>query len=377
MNIKQEKVLIMAGGTGGHIFPALSIAKQLQAKGAQVVWLGSVGGMEERIVKQAGLELFLIKSRPMRGGLKNLVLAPISISASLFSAFKIIRQQKITSVFGFGGFTTFAGGICAWLLRKPLFIHEQNSIMGLSNKVLAKFATKVFLAYPLKNLQANKKFINSANPVREEISQLALVPKNLQQNQPLNKATKQINILAFGGSLGALAINQTLPKAMQILQTKLQEQNSTESQTTYKINLLHQTGKDKLATTKLEYDSYTRNFELELLEFIEDMPEKLALADLGICRAGALTLAELSCAQIGAILIPYPHAVDNHQYYNAKFYADAGAGILLEQNQMTAEKLAQILYDLILDKTKLEELSKNMHKLSQPKIAQQIVDEMF
>lgn len=379
MSLHKQKVLIMAGGTGGHIFPALSIAKKMQEKGVEIIWLGSYGGMEQKIVTDAGIKILTIKSKPIRGGSKNLLLAPFSVSASLFSALKIIKQENIDLAFGFGGFASFAGGIAAWLCKKPLFIHEQNSIMGLTNRLLAKFAQKVFLAYPLDISEKKPKhkatnFIKSANPVRADISRLALVPKRFDKN------SQNINILAFGGSLGALAINQVLPKAMEILAKKLatngHKSQQEAEQKPIKINLVHQTGKGKLTATKAEYSALNANLNLELVEFIEDMPTRLALADICISRAGALTLAELSCAQTPSILVPYPHAVDNHQFYNAKYLADANAAILLEQKNLTPEKLSAILLELIENPDKKQKLATNILKEAKPNITEEIAKQI-
>lgn len=317
--------LLMAGGTGGHIFPALAVAQSLQAQGHKVVWLGSLHSMEERLVPQHNIPIELIAMKGVRGnGLARKLTLPFTLFKAVQAAKNIILKHKIDAVIGFGGFVTFPGGLAAKLLDVPIIIHEQNAVAGLSNKVLARWATRVLYAFP-------KAFDGYAdglvgNPVRADIANLPT------PEQRFATRSGSLNILVVGGSLGAQVLNDLVPQAL----AKLPENARPK--------ITHQSGRGKLPALQRAYEEH--GVTAKCMEFVDDMKTAYEQADLVICRAGALTIAELTAAGVGALLVPYPHAVDDHQTANARFMVSAEAGLLLPQSQLTAEKLAEILAGL-------------------------------
>lgn len=317
--------LLMAGGTGGHIFPALAVAQSLQAQGHKVVWLGSLHSMEERLVPQHNIPLETIAMKGVRGnGLARKLTLPFTLFKAVQAAKNIILKHKIDAVIGFGGFVTFPGGLAAKLLDVPIIIHEQNAVAGLSNKVLARWATRVLYAFP-------KAFDGYAdglvgNPVRADIANLPA------PEQRFATRSGSLNILVVGGSLGAQVLNDLVPQAL----AKLPENARPK--------ITHQSGRGKLPALQRAYEEH--GVTAKCMEFVDDMKTAYEQADLVICRAGALTIAELTAAGVGALLVPYPHAVDDHQTANARFMVSAEAGLLLPQSQLTAEKLAEILAGL-------------------------------
>lgn len=316
--------MVMAGGTGGHIFPALAVAQALQAQGHRIIWLGSDGAMETRLVPQYDIPLETLAIKGIRGnGLKRKLMLPFTLLNTIAAARQIIRRHQVDAVIGFGGFVTFPGGIAAKLCGLPLIVHEQNAIAGLSNKVLARFANQVMYAFP--QVFANENGL-VGNPVRADIA--ALPPPQ----QRFNGRNGELNILVVGGSLGADVLNQIVPQAVALLPAE------------QRPRLLHQSGRNKLA--QLEQNYIQCAVEAQCVEFITDMVSAYRDADLVICRAGALTIAELTAAGVGAILVPYPHAVDDHQTANAQFMVKDGAAILLPQTNLNAETLMATLADL-------------------------------
>lgn len=317
--------LLMAGGTGGHIFPALAVAQSLQAQGHQVVWLGSLNSMEERIVPQHNIPLELIAMKGVRGsGWARKLALPFTLVNAIQAAKNVILKHKIDVAIGFGGFVTFPAGVAAKLLGVPLIIHEQNAVAGLSNKVLARWATRVLYAFP----QAFEGYGDGlvGNPVRADIANLPAPETRFATR------SGSLNILVVGGSLGAQVLNDLVPQAL----AKLRENA--------RLNITHQSGRGKLPALQRAYEKY--GVSAKCIEFVDDMKTAYENADLVICRAGALTIAELTAAGVGALLVPYPHAVDDHQTANARFMVAAEAGLLLPQSQLTADKLAEILAGL-------------------------------
>ncbi|SSY80275.1 undecaprenyldiphospho-muramoylpentapeptide beta-N-acetylglucosaminyltransferase [Alysiella crassa] len=314
--------LLMAGGTGGHIFPALAVAQSLQKQGHKVVWLGSKDSMEERLVPQHNITLETIAMKGVRGnGLKRKLMLPITLWQTVQAAKAIITRHNIDVVIGFGGFVTFPGGVAAKLAGIPIVIHEQNAVAGLSNKVLAKWAARVLYAFPKAFEQYPDGLVG--NPVRAEIAELP------EPKQRFEQRSGSLNVLVVGGSLGAQVLNETVPQALAML---------PEAQ---RPNVIHQSGRNKLDALKSAYEQ--ANVQAQCIEFVDDMVSAYRNADVVICRAGALTIAELTAAGVGALLVPYPHAVDDHQTANARFVVSADAGLLLPQAQLTAAKLAEIL----------------------------------
>jgi len=307
-----KTILIMAGGTGGHIFPGLAVADEMRAVGWDVVWMGARGGMEERLVPPRGHKTAWIRARAARGkGLLQKVLLPANLLLSFWESAQHIRRIKPDVVLGLGGYVAFPGGMMASLLNRPLALHEQNAIAGLANRVLSTVSDKVMVAFP----GALKGGEWTGNPVRSEIAALA------PPEQRFAGRIGPLRILVVGGSLGAQALNESVPKAISLLRDK--------------PVVVHQSGERHLDVLKKNYQE--AHAEGELVAFIDDMAKRYAEADLVICRAGAVTVAELSAGGVGSILVPFPHAVDDHQSANARFLADHGAAILLSQKEMTAE----------------------------------------
>lgn len=313
-------ILIMAGGTGGHIFPALAVAKYLQATGSQVLWLGSPQGLETRLVPEHGFTLEIIKISGLRStGIMRKLKAPFQVTGAVLQAINIIRRYRPIAALGMGGFASGPGGLAAWMLGVPLIIHEQNKIPGFTNKSLSRLATRVFQAFP-DTFPTATRAITCGNPVREEIA--ALPPPQQRWEQ----RTGALRLLVLGGSQGAKALNDTVPAALNLIPINLRPQ------------VRHQTGAANLNATALAYRE--QSVEAEVTAFIDNMAEAYGWADLVIARAGALTLSELAAAGLGSLLVPFPHAVDDHQTQNAHWLVQAGAAKLLPQQDLTAQLLA-------------------------------------
>jgi len=320
----------MAGGTGGHVFPALAVADYMKVSGWRVVWLGTKGGMEEILVPQKGYDIEIMDFSGLRG--KNLMvwfLLPLRLLLAFWQSAKVLFQIRPDVVLGMGGYPAFPGGIIASLLNKPLLIHEQNSVPGLANKILAKFADKILLGFP-NAIRNEKKIIFSGNPVRKEISQLDIPDKRYAGR------SGKLKLLIIGGSLGAQALNTIVPKMLRLIPDHMRPL------------VTHQAGRKHLETLKKNYAE--AGVEGELLVFIENIAVQYANCDLVICRAGALTIAELTVVGIASILVPFPYAVDDHQTSNAKFLSDKDAAVLLPQNELTPQGLAQLLMEFTREK---------------------------
>jgi UDP-N-acetylglucosamine--N-acetylmuramyl-(pentapeptide) pyrophosphoryl-undecaprenol N-acetylglucosamine transferase len=332
----------MAGGTGGHIFPGLAVAEEMRAAGWDVVWMGNRGGMEERLVPPHGHKTAWIRARAARGkGLLQKLLLPANLLFSFWESARHLRRIKPDVVLGMGGYVAFPGGMMASLLNKPLALHEQNAIAGLANRVLATVSDKVMVAFP----EALKGAEWIGNPVRSAISAMPVPEERFRAR------SGPLRILVVGGSLGAQALNESLPKALALLEEKPQ--------------VVHQAGEKHLETLKRNYAA--QKVEGELLAFIDDMARRYAEADLVICRAGAVTVAELSAGGVASVLVPFPHAVDDHQTANARFLADRGAAVLMPQQDMNAQSLAQLIRSL--DRARLLEMAKKARALGKPDAA--------
>lgn len=312
-------ILIMAGGTGGHIMPGLAVADHMKNLGWQVVWMGSRDGMEAKLVPQHGYEMAWVRFGALRGkGLVRKLLLPVSLLRGFWQARREIRRVLPDVVLGMGGFITFPGGMMAAAAGVPLVLHEQNSIAGLANRVLAGVADRILTGFP----GVLKKGRWTGNPVRPEIAALPSPAERYRSRQG------PLHLLVVGGSLGAAALNDAVPRALALL---------PEAE---RPEVVHQSGEKHLEALKAAYRQ--AGVEANAVSFIEDMAGAYAWADLVICRAGALTVAELAAAGVASILVPYPHAVDDHQTGNAQFLANAGAAILLPQDRLTPERLAEV-----------------------------------
>lgn len=313
-------ILIMAGGTGGHIFPALAVAEVLKANGWRVVWLGSRAGMEAQIIPRHGYEIEWIRFAGLRGkGMLRVALLPLSLLIAFWQSARIIFRRRPHVILGMGGYVTFPGAMMAALFLRPLVVHEQNAIAGLANRVLAQVADKVLVAFP----GALGKSTWTGNPVRSAIAAIA------EPEQRFAGRLGPLRLLVIGGSLGAKALNETVPLALALMPADSRPR------------VVHQSGRQHLDALQRNYSD--ARIEARVEAFIEDMAGAYAEADVVICRAGATTVAELAAAGVAAVLIPFPHAVDDHQTANARFLADAGAGVLLPQSELAPRRLADLL----------------------------------
>lgn len=338
--------LVMAGGTGGHVYPALATARVLREEGAKVIWMGSRQGMEESVVEADGFVFNGLSVRGLRGkGLKTLLLAPLKLLLALSQALRVVWKEKPDCVLGMGGFASGPGGLAAKLLGYPLVIHEQNAIAGMTNRYLSRIADKVLQAFD-GAFEANDKLQLTGNPVREEIKALYF-----REPEPLAEG-RRLRLLVLGGSLGAQKLNECVPQALKTLAPEIRPE------------IRHQTGKQKYAATAQVYQDL--GLEVDLREYIDDMAEAYAWADFAICRAGALTVSELCVAGLGAILVPYPHAVDDHQTANARQMEKAGAAWLIPQPELSPESLRDILLPLLQKPKRIEKLALAARRLGRP-----------
>lgn len=335
---KLPTLLVMAGGTGGHIFPGIAVAEMLQAKGWNIHWLGTEKRMEADIVPQNGFDISFINITGVRnkGWLERLK-TPFKLLQSVLQSIAILRAVKPDVVLGMGGYASAPGGFAAWLMRIPLVLHEQNAVAGMTNRYLAKIATEVLSAFP----NAFENGINYqvvGNPLRKEITDLTpVVPEH-------PSASKKV--LVVGGSLGAKVLNDTVPQALK----QIQLQN---------IDVWHQTGRDNQASVLASYQEFGMAAEkVKVTEFIENMAEAYQWADIVICRAGALTVSELAMAAKPAIFVPLPHAVDDHQTKNAMYLVTRGAAKLLPQKEFNGTTLAQMLNSLFISDSVVQSMVK-------------------
>ena len=342
-----KTILIMAGGTGGHIFPGLAVAEQMRAAGWEVVWMGARGGMEERLVPKHGYRAAWIRAKAARGkGLVQKLLLPANLLYSFWESARHIRSLRPNVVLGLGGYVAFPGGMMASLWNRPLALHEQNAIPGLANKVLAQVSDKVMAGFPraLKNAEW------TGNPVRAEIAAIAAPERRFAGR------AGPLKLLVVGGSLGAQALNESVPKALALMSERPQ--------------VVHQAGEKHLDALRKHYAD--AGVHGELVAFIDDMARRYAEADLVICRAGAVTIAELSAGGMPSILVPFPHAVDDHQTANGKFLADHGAALLIQQRDLTPQKLAQMIQGL--DRSKLLDMARKARALGKPDAARVVAE---
>jgi UDP-N-acetylglucosamine--N-acetylmuramyl-(pentapeptide) pyrophosphoryl-undecaprenol N-acetylglucosamine transferase len=326
-------VLIMAGGTGGHVFPALAVAQVLRARGVAVVWLGVPGSMESRLVPAQGFPIEWVRVAGIRGkGLLTWVLAPLRILNAVAQALSVLRRVRPRSVLGAGGYVSGPGGIAAWLMRIPLLIHEQNAIAGMTNRWLARVATQVLEAFP-GSFGPRVHASTIGNPVREDIAALAPPAQRFAVRE------SRARLLIFGGSQGAQRLNAVLPQALARLSAETRPQ------------VLHQTGERGLESTRAAYLQV--NVEAQVVSFIDDMAKTYAWADLAVCRAGAMTVAELQAAGLGAIFVPLAVATDDHQSKNAAVMVEAGAARIIQERDLTPQRLSGIIAELIVDRAKM------------------------
>jgi UDP-N-acetylglucosamine--N-acetylmuramyl-(pentapeptide) pyrophosphoryl-undecaprenol N-acetylglucosamine transferase len=348
VNTQNTKVLIMAAGTGGHVFPALSIAQCLRDQGVITEWLGTRHGMENNLLENSGIKIHPVSVKGLKGkGIVRLLLAPFMMLVALVQSMRVIARVKPNCVLGMGGFVSGPGGLATKLLGKPLLIHEQNAVPGFTNRMLARISNKVFEAFP-RTFKSSQKVMFTGNPIREDIAALHQLERTFSpENEPLR-------ILVLGGSQGALAINEIVPQII--------EQWDSNSRPT----LIHQSGKATLERTKEFYESAGIELgnSIKVQAFIEDMADVYMWADLVICRSGASTVSELAAVGLPSVLIPYPHHSDKQQSHNAKWLSGAGAAYLLEQSELSRESLSKILSRLQANRSELVEMSAKAKSLA-------------
>jgi len=317
MTVNAPTILIMAGGTGGHIMPGLAVADVLRARGWKVCWLGNPDKMEGQIVPARGYKLASLRFAGLRGrGLRAKMIAPFLLMRALWQAWRHFSTIQPHVVLGMGGYVSFPGGVVSALRARPLVLHEQNAIAGMANKTLARISTRVLAGFPgaLKGAEV------VGNPVRQDVVALA------EPTQRYAERSGPLRILVVGGSLGATALNSILPAALALM---------TAAQ---RPEVLHQSGAQHLDTLRASYQQ--AGVRADCVAFIDDMAQALGQADLLICRAGAMTVAEVAAAGVAALFVPYPHAVDDHQTANAKFLSQDGSAWLMQQENMRASELA-------------------------------------
>ena len=342
----QRPVLIMAGGTGGHIFPGLALARALRDQGTAVAWLGAAGGMEARLVPQHDIPFHAIPVSRLRGqGLATRLRAPWSVARAVWRAGAVIRRLRPRAVVSMGGFAAGPGGLAAWLLRRPLVVHEQNSVAGLTNRVLARLADTVLTGFPRTFVRG----IHVGNPVRSEIAALA------PPEERMASRSGQSRLLVLGGSQGARRLNEVVPASVALIPPTARPQ------------VRHQSGPAHHETAVAAWQEV--GVDANVQPFIDDMAAAYAWADLVICRAGALTIAELAAAGVGAILVPFPHAVDDHQTANARYLVSAGAAQLLPESELTPSQLAERLNALLGDGPALLAMARKARAQARPDAA--------
>lgn len=342
----------MAGGTGGHVFPALAVAETLRRQGVEVFWMGTRLGMESRLVPEHGFDLEWVRIEGLRGkGLGQVLKAPVKLLGALWQARAILRRRRPDLVIGMGGFVSGPGGLAARVLGLPLVIHEQNFVPGMTNQWLARIATRVFEAFP-GSFPAARRAVASGNPVRASIVDLP-APRERMAGR-----SGRPRLLVLGGSLGAQALNETLPRAL------------AEMPETVRPQVRHQSGE---RTLEIALEAYrAAGVEAEVTPFIADMAEAYAWADLVVCRSGALTVSELAAAGVASVLVPYPFAVDDHQVGNARYLTGAGAAHMVIQRDLSVSGLSALLGELLGDRARLLSMAEAARSRAQPDAAGRI-----
>ena len=353
MTSSSRPVMIMAGGTGGHVFPALAVARYLREQGESIVWLGTRKGIESRLVPAEKFTIEWLSVEGVRGkGLATLAMAPFKIMKACFEAKKILLKHQPRAVLGMGGFASGPGGLMAWLMRIPLVIHEQNAVIGLTNRLLSHLAALNYFAFPQAARSIKRSHV-IGNPVRRDIIQIEAPESRLS-----GRSEKTLNLLVLGGSLGARTLNNSIPSGIALLGADLRPQ------------VRHQCGSRNLEQCQQSYQSH--QVEAQVVDFIEDMKAAYEWADLVICRAGALTIAELAAAGVASILVPFPYAVDDHQFYNATFLSEAGAAIVVRDEHLSAEFVAQQLTRFSEQRKELIKMACNARKMALTDATQQL-----
>ena len=345
----KPSILIMAGGTGGHIFPGLAVAEYLRICGWKVSWLGNQNGMEYRLVKACDFPFEAVDFGGLRGkGLKAKLMLPINLARASFQSWKIMRRLKPSVVLGMGGYITFPGGLMTRFLKKPLVLHEANSVAGSANLALAKIAMRTLTGFP--DTMKNAEWVG--NPIREEFEAVELASKRYQ------KRSGNLSILVVGGSLGAAALNEAVPAALALMDKDARPY------------VIHQAGDKHLMDLQKRYMEL--GVEADIRPFIDDMPAAYAQADLVICRSGAMTVSEIAACGVASCLIPFPYAIDDHQTANARFLSDKNAAILLPQSDLNPQDLASMIQNFSRDDLRV--IAERAHALAKPHATQRVAE---
>lgn len=359
MAATNRTLMVMAGGTGGHVYPALAVADEMRARGWEVFWLGTRAGLEARVIPAAGIDMVWVSMSGLRGhGLLRAALTPFMLLRAFWQSLRAILSRRPDVVLGMGGYTAFPGGMMAALLNRPLVVHEQNSIAGLTNRVLACLAERVLVAFPAAFTNKTDKPVPCrkadtewvGNPVREPIARLA------GEHEKYAGREGPLRLLVVGGSLGATALNELLPKALALMPADRRPE------------VVHQSGRQHVEKLRANYAA--AGVQADARDYIEDMATLYEWCDLAVCRAGAMTVAELACAGVPAVLVPFPFAVDDHQTTNAGFLAEAGAAWVMQQKDLDAEKLAAHL--AALTREQLAEMSLKAQSLAKPEATRRV-----
>jgi len=347
-------VLVMAAGTGGHVYPALAVAEQLRTHGLRVQWLGTRAGIEAQRVPAAGFAMNFLRIAGLRGkGLRRWLAAPFALSAALIQALRILRGLRPRLVLGMGGYVSAPGGIAAWLLRRSLLIHEQNAVPGLSNRLLAPLATTVMEGFP-GSFATARRAVHTGNPVRAEIASLAPPVERFA------RPATEFRLLVIGGSQGARRLNQVVPEAL-----------AACAAAGVAVTARHQVGARNLEPARAAYALAGVRGEPEA--FIEDMAAAYAWADLVVCRAGAMTIAELAAVGVASVLVPFPFAVDDHQTRNAEYLSGHGAALLVPESEFSAERLRGVIGELAGARERLLEMALAARRLAIPDATERVV----
>ena len=345
----QPSILVMAGGTGGHIFPGLAVAEYLHHCGWKVSWLGNQNGMEYRLVKAGDFPFEAVTFGGLRGkGLKAKIMLPFNLLRAGIQSWRIISRLKPNVVLGMGGYITFPGGLVAKLLKRPLVLHESNSIAGSANRALAKIAMRTLTGFP--NAMDHAEWVG--NPIRADFDRVESPAVRYEQR------CGNLSILVVGGSLGAAVLNETIPAAIALMEKSARP------------TVIHQAGDKHLA--QLQHRYATLGVDADIRPFIEDMSAAYAQADLVICRSGAMTVSEITACGVAACLVPLPHAIDDHQTANARFLSDVAAAILLPQKDLNAQDLAAMIQHLNRDD--LKKIALRAHALAKPHATQKVAE---
>ena len=345
----RPSILVMAGGTGGHIFPGLAVAEYLRVCGWNVSWLGNQNGMEYRLVKSCDFPFEAVEFGGLRGkGLKAKLMLPMNLIRACFQSWKIMRRIKPSVVLGMGGYITFPGGLVTKLLQRPLVLHESNSVAGSANRALTKIAMRTLTGFP--NTMPQAEWVG--NPIRAEFEQIEAPAMRYDQRQG------PLSILVVGGSLGAAALNEAIPAALALISKDMRP------------IVIHQAGDKHLADLQKRYADL--DVRADIRPFIDDMPSAYARADLVICRAGAMTVSELAACGVASCLIPFPFAIDDHQTANAKFLADADAAVLLPQQHLNPQDLASMIQNF--NRADLKDMALRAHALAKPHATQRVAE---